>query len=342
MGGGLGGGGSGGYGSNVPTPANNISAADRDAAQAFLRDTINKFQAAQDSANAANTGRYNQQLDVLSGLNANQDRNLGALSGLYGNMTGQYAQGANNVMGQYNQAYNDWASNSANVGRGYDNLNSDLQSRNNLLGQTEATNIDERFARQQASADQDLINRGLGNTTVRSSVNRGIGYDQSRAQTALAQDVNAIRNQTDMSTRLPELSFGERANQFGAGLQTGNAAAQTGLIGNIANLQGQGLQFGERANQAQNQMGQNIVNTIGARVDQGPDYNTLAQLAQMVAAGGYGWGSVPGLPLPGTGVNAPPQAPNLPYYPGQPAQQNQQNQRPVPSQQTYQPYATVF
>lgn len=314
----------GGAGMGGPVaPDQMMSPEQQQAAQQFLQGTFDQFQGAQDAANAANEARYQQGLDLLSGLNAQQNQMLGGLGGLYGQRTNQYAQGAEAAMNRYNDPFSFWTSTSANVGRGYDALNQDVMNRTGLMGATEAENIRQRFGQQQAQAEQDLINRGLGNTTIRPAVQRGINYDQSRAQTGLAEDVANQMNQLDIGTRMPLLQFGAQSSQFGAGLLGNQAQAAERFIGNIANLQGEGLQFGERANQAQQGIGQTTLGWLGSRNDTGPDYNTMAGLASQIAAGGVGWGNIPSLPAPSTPSR--PQAPNLPYMP--PTQQ----QRPPSS-----------
>ena len=338
----------GGAGMGGPvTPDQMMSPEQQQAAQQFLQGTFDQFQGAQDAANAANEARYQQGLDLLSGLNAQQNQMLGGLGGLYGQRTNQYAQGAEAAMNRYNDPFSFWASTSANVGRGYDALNQDVMNRTGLMGATEAENIRQRFGQQQAQAEQDLINRGLGNTTIRPAVQRGINYDQSRAQTGLAEDVANQMNQLDIGTRMPLLQFGAQSSQFGAGLLGNQAQAAERFIGNIANLQGEGLQFGERANQAQQGIGQTTLGWLGSRNDTGPDYNTMAGLASQIAAGGVGWGNIPSLPAPST--PSQPQAPNLPYMP--PTQQQRppssltpttrpQARPAAPSRQ--QPWATIL
>ena len=338
----------GGAGMGGPvTPDQMMSPEQQQAAQQFLQGTFDQFQGAQDAANAANEARYQQGLDLLSGLNSQQNQMLGGLGGLYGQRTNQYAQGAEAAMNRYNDPFSFWTSTSANVGRGYDALNQDVMNRTGLMGATEAENIRQRFGQQQAQAEQDLINRGLGNTTIRPAVQRGINYDQSRAQTGLAEDVANQMNQLDIGTRMPLLQFGAQSSQFGAGLLGNQAQAAERFIGNIANLQGEGLQFGERANQAQQGIGQTTLGWLGSRNDTGPDYNTMAGLASQIAAGGVGWGNIPSLPAPSTPSR--PQAPNLPYMP--PTQQQRppssltpttrpQARPAAPSRQ--QPWATIL
>lgn len=63
------------------------------------------------------------------------------------------------------------------------------------LGQSDRERIDMGSARAQASANQDLINRGLGNTTIRSSVQRGIEDDRQRAQREVTEGVGRQKSQ---------------------------------------------------------------------------------------------------------------------------------------------------
>lgn len=308
------GGGTGNYQSNVPLPGQAISDADKAAVRDRLQQTADQFQAAQDAANRANEARYQQGLGTLTGLSNSQDQTLGGLSGLYGQMVNQYGQGAQNAIGGLRNAFSDWASQSANVGRGYDNLNSDLQNRIAQLGQTQTTDINANAQQQLARQNQNLVSRGLGNTTITSSVARGVDYDRQRELQAMKEGLLNQANTADLSTRLPELSFGQQQANFGAGLQNQNAQTQLGAIGNIANLQGQGLQFGERANQARTNLGLATTDFITARQDQGPDYATMANLYSQIANGGYGWSALPSMPVGGTGSSSPVPAPNLPYY----------------------------
>lgn len=62
------------------------------------------------------------------------------------------------------------------VGNQYSEVRSLLES----IGQSEIADLTERGQRDLATADQDLINRGLSNTTIRSTVRRGIQSDLER------------------------------------------------------------------------------------------------------------------------------------------------------------------
>ncbi len=64
----------------------------------------------------------------------------------------------------------------------------------NMVGNAAHQRISEGATQQFAQADQDLMNRGLGNTTIRSSVQRGIGMDEQRAMNELDEGLAAQRS----------------------------------------------------------------------------------------------------------------------------------------------------
>lgn len=336
--------GGGGMGGGFPTNPNaylnpglfNPAPLDKNGQQ-FLGNVFSSFQDAQNKANAANAGMYNNVNQGYNQLGASQASNLGGLAGLYGNRTNDFASGAGNVLQNYGNLLNSQTQGLGNIGGGYNQLLNNQMSRLGLLGQTEANDINQQYGQQQAQAQQGLVDRGLGNTTVTNAVNRGINLDQTRALTNNAQNVAAKMNQTEMGAALPGLQFNERAvgqegNIAGQGLQ-----AQQNFLPQIAGLQGQALDFGNQANQQQTQLGQNQLNFMQGVNQTGPDFNTLAQLATAIGTGGTGPGQNGFNNLP---TNFPSQAPVGPlpganltplnYQPGQ--QQMQPNPLPKPPQ----------
>lgn len=61
------------------------------------------------------------------------------------------------------------------------------------IGDAARQRIDMGATRGRAQADQDLINRGLGNTTVRSAVMRGVGEDAERLNQELDERLSLMR-----------------------------------------------------------------------------------------------------------------------------------------------------
>jgi hypothetical protein len=57
------------------------------------------------------------------------------------------------------------------------------------MGNTQMNQINQAETKSKGQSEQDLISRGLGNTTVRSSVNRGIEADATNARNSVAEAV---------------------------------------------------------------------------------------------------------------------------------------------------------
>lgn len=99
------------------------------------------------------------------------------------------------------------------------------------LGRYESERIDRQYDRQQGSAEQNLISRGLGNTTVRPNVQRGIELDRARAQGELGERLTMQRAQMDANLSGDLLAMMERRT---------DAAPDYGQLAAIAAAQGQG------------------------------------------------------------------------------------------------------
>jgi hypothetical protein len=95
------------------------------------------------------------------------------------------------------------------------------------LGQSEAQQIQQQGQQAQAQGVQDLTSRGLGNTTITSSVNRGIASDTQNAMTNLqgklaGQEASAMEG---MNQQAPNLS------QYGSLLQSALVGQQKKPMG---------------------------------------------------------------------------------------------------------------
>ncbi len=75
------------------------------------------------------------------------------------------------------------------VQAGYQGLSGDVLGRIQGIDSGRRQDIADTYARQRGSAGTDLTSRGLGNTTVKSAVDRGLQYDQQKA-------LNSLSNQT--------------------------------------------------------------------------------------------------------------------------------------------------
>lgn len=93
---------------------------------------------------------------------------------------------------------------------GRNQLSQYAQSELQGLGDTSRFNINRRYDQQQANQLQDLTRRGLGNTTILSSVRRGVEEDRGRALTSLDEDLARERLATNVPLSQSTLDFMER------------------------------------------------------------------------------------------------------------------------------------
>jgi hypothetical protein len=96
------------------------------------------------------------------------------------------------------------------VGQQYDTVENLLQN----LGQVERERVNENAIREDARGEQDLISRGLGNTTIRESVKRGVQDDKNRANREITDSVSRQR----ASVGLSEAGATERMGNYKSGM----------------------------------------------------------------------------------------------------------------------------
>lgn len=132
----------------------------------------------------------------------------------YNAALGLNSQNYNNILAGYQQTAGNLNNATNQVAAGYGKLQTDVLNNLSLAGSTERQNINDRYAQEQGSALQSLVNRGLGNTTVQSAVQRGLIYDREKSNVNLAEQI-------------ANLKAGYQSNLGLAGLQyQGNAALQ--------------------------------------------------------------------------------------------------------------------
>lgn len=103
------------------------------------------------------------------------------------------------------------------VSQGYQNLSNSVLSGIAGIGQARSQEIADQFAAQRGAATQGLITSGLGNTTVTSSVQRGISADESKARTQLADQLAGLRASYESNLGLAGLAYqGQAAGQNSA------------------------------------------------------------------------------------------------------------------------------
>lgn len=215
-----------------------------------LATLMSQFEKGRLQAEAANESRYGE---LVSGYQNRADSVIGGVQrDAQGNITGGVPT--------YKSVGQDYGVGLDAVTGGYQTRESDVMSNFNQYGQQARQDIANNYTQQRATADQGLTNRGLGNTTVRSSVLGGVN---SREQ----QDMG--RFDQDLSKQRADMLGGLRGDTLGAQSQAVQGKAQFGTtqLGAMSDLFGEPLGVKER------------------RTDTGP---SLADIANLSAQAGRG------------------------------------------------------
>lgn len=101
------------------------------------------------------------------------------------------------------------------VTQGYNTLSQNVLGELTNLGRTAAQNIADQYSLASGQTAQSLTNRGLGNTTVADSLNRGLAYDKAKADVALQESVGDTRARYMTNIGLSGLNYqGNLAGQI--------------------------------------------------------------------------------------------------------------------------------
>jgi hypothetical protein len=136
--------------------------------------------------------------------------------------------------------------------QGYDERYGRIMAELAGAGASQEQEITDAYAKERGRASQGLISRGLGNTTVRSSVDRGLQESEQKSRVQLQDTLTRQKTEYDKSLSAEQLAAVERAREA--------------EIAQQAALTQQTLQFMER------------------RQDAYPDLGLYAQMAQMQGA----------------------------------------------------------
>lgn len=197
----------------------------------------------------------------------------GFASGNPGEIAANYQQAYNNALGMnsanyanilkgYQSALAQQTTAQQAIQSGYSNLYNDVLAKVSGIGQARANEINDAAARNLAAGSQQLIDRGLGNTTIQSSVARGVEGDRTRRQ---------IENDESVASLM------------------GNYMSSLGLAGLRSTEQGVNNLTGLNLRQL------DFMNSVTAKY---PDAGLYAGLAQQAGrnqgGGGYGGGAFGG------------------------------------------------
>ncbi len=117
------------------------------------------------------------------------------------------APGLMDYTSAYQNALNINQQNYNNIMKGYQGLTSSVLGNIRGIGEAQAQAIEDVYAQQSGGAAQSLISRGLGNTTVANSVQRGLVLDREKAKTGLANQLAQLYAGYQSQLGLSQLGF---------------------------------------------------------------------------------------------------------------------------------------
>lgn len=200
-------------------------------------------------------------------------------SGNPSSLSSNYKQAYQGALGFNSQLGNE-------INQGFGQLGSNIQGTIAGITSSQQQAINDQYAQQSGQATQGLINSGLGNSTVMSSVQRGIGLDQAKASNNLANQMAGLSAGYQSQTGLAQLGY---LNSVSAPYPNAQ------MYGQLAQQYGAAQQANANRQQAADQFSQLLAaskRTIGSGAGGGTGVAT-----------GYMPQQTPGMFAPGTGTS---------------------------------------
>lgn len=182
-----------------------------------------------------------------------------------------YPQLAENIQRMQNTAMGQQQAAQQTIGGGYNQLQNNVLGTIQGIGKSQSQAIADVYGQQSGALAQQLVNRGLGNTTVQGSMQRGLDLDQQKAQIALANQLAQLSAGYQSQLGLSGLNYQNQAAMQNSAQQNMMAQTQAGLgeaglnYANLANMQNTG--------QANQQLG--WMNTVNMKY---PDAGAYMQM----------------------------------------------------------------
>lgn len=128
--------------------------------------------------------------------------------GLLNQAQGMYG----NILSGYNSALASQQAQQQQIMGGYNQLQSNVLGGLAGQGQARSQEIADQYTARQGQATQNLVSRGLGNSTVQSAVSRGLAFDESKSQNQLTEAIAAQNAQYQSQLGLAGLGYQNTAN----------------------------------------------------------------------------------------------------------------------------------
>lgn len=184
----------------------------------------------------------NYQIQGNLPFNAGGNPYAGALSGTAG-IADQYGKTYNsalalnqanygNIMAGYQQVMGNQVGAQGAIQGGYSDLYNNVIGGIQGIGASQHQAIEDAYAQNAGQARQGLISRGLGNTTVMDSTNRGLILDKQKANVALSNQIAQTTAGYQSQLGLSGLAYGNMANMQ----NTGQSNQQLGFMNSVNSL----------------------------------------------------------------------------------------------------------
>lgn len=219
-----------------------------------IQTLLKQFEDAYTAGKTANETRYG---DLTSGYSQRATDLLGT--------TKPYSYGS--LPGRYDSLAQQQQTDLGNVVGGYQSRQTQLQGLLDQLGGQSRADLQQRYTQQRAQAENDLIGRGLGNTTIRSGVMSGINTREN-------QDIARF----DEGLRREKLGYMNQwmGDTLGSQERAAGQNAQMGL---------QGLQARSRYADLAKELTLEPLGVIERRTDVTPSLADLANLSMQLGRG---------------------------------------------------------
>ena len=179
------------------------------------------------------------------------------------------------------------------IQQGYGNLSSAVLGDIQGIGASQSQAIQDTYAQQSGNSAQQMINSGLGNTTVQQSVQRGNLLDEQKAQTGLANQMAQLTAGYQSSLGLAGLNYANQANMQNTAL----GSQQLGFMNSVNSPYPNAQAYNDYALQQQTL-------AMAQRAAGSGSLLTRGGGGGGISGGGGGFGAVGGNRAPGTGTGA--------------------------------------
>lgn len=197
-------------------------------------------------------------------------------------------QNYNNILGGYQTALQNQVGTENQIGQGYAGLTNQVLGDLSHLGTTQRALNDREYAQQSGAMAQQMIDRGLGNTTVQQSMQRGLVSDRALANNQVAEQVGNMLANYRSQLGQAGLGFKERA----MGMNTGLQQAQLNWMNSVNAPYPNASAYSD------------LAQMYGAQAQADKNRQMLASLGGQMAGGYQGAGGGSGLTY-GTGYQQP-------------------------------------